>query len=393
MAVAHIWELGAASFRYFYLTENCSYRMLGILEVASPRLSLISKLGWPVLPIDTLQAVAQNPGLVRSITYRPSTRVQFRHRLAELDGVESELVFELGRDPDAPLPETVSLERRMAILDAALDLADFSYSKELLEPSSGASRHKQRLLQRRAELAIPSPPLLIPRPESENPLLGHKRGRLDLGEGYSTADGFYQALDLRLALHDWSDPSAGYPETLSINFLPLRLRHYIERQRFELEELSLISITSLVPIDAFDQSISWHARLGAGRMRDSGCDGCFAGVAEAGGGAAAGLGSQLLAFVNLNTALLGLAPIDGGLAELPLRLGFGPKFGLRFRPIHDLVAALRGDLLYLPAQTPSFTWSGSVSVRWMYSRDFAVSLEAQLHPSGEYAHAASSLYF
>ncbi|HTV21040.1 MAG TPA: DUF4105 domain-containing protein [Polyangiaceae bacterium] len=394
MAVAHIWELGSALFAYYYLSENCSYQMLGILEVASPRVELMSKLGWPVLPVDTLRAVADNPHLIRSITYRPSTRVQFRRRLAALDAAETERVFRLGEDAEAPLPPRASAERQMAIIDTALDLVAFRHGKELLDPNSEASAHQQRLLSRRARLGLISPTLVIPVPELDNPLRGHERARLDLGEGYSTRSGFYQALDLRLALHDWTDPSAGYPETLSISFLPLRFRYYVERQRLELEQASLIAITSLVPMDVFDQSISWHAHLGSARIHDRGCDDCYAGLVEAGGGIAGGVFDDgVLGYLNFNTALAGLGPIEGGLGGLPLRLGVGPKAGLRLRPTPTLVGTLRGDLQWLPAQTPSITWAASATVRWMYRHDFALSLEGQAFPSGEYVQAASTLYF
>jgi hypothetical protein len=394
MAVAHIWELGSALFAYYYLSENCSYQMLGILEVASPRIDLMSKLGWPVLPADTLRAVAKNPGLIRAIAYRPSTRAQFRTRLSGLDGAEAELVFELGEDPDRPLPASASPERQMAMLDTALDLIAFRHGKELLEPTSAPSARAQRLQSRRARLGLISPPLVIPTPELENPLRGHERVRLDLGEGYSTRSGYYHALDLRLALHDWSDPSAGYPETLSISFLPIRLRHYIERQRLELEQASLIAITSLVPMDVFDQSISWHAHIGAARLHDDGCDECLAGLVEAGGGIAGGLFDDgVLAYVNFNTALAGLGPIEGGLFGWPVRLGVGPKAGLRLRPLPELVSTLRGDVQYLPGQAPTFTWAASATLRWMYRHDFALSLEAQAFPSGEFLQAASTLYF
>lgn len=394
MAVAHIWELGSALFAYYYLSENCAYQMLGILEVASPRVELMSKLGWPVLPVDTLRALAQNRGLIRAITYRPSTRVQFRRRLADLDADEAELVFQLGEDPGTPLPASASVERQRAMLDTALDLVAFRNAKELLDPASEASARSQRLLSRRARLGVVSPPLVIPAPALENPLRGHERARLDLGEGYSTRAGFFHALDLRLALHDFSDPSAGYPETLSISFLPIRLRHYIERQRLQLEQASLIAITSLVPMDVFDQSISWHAHIGAERIRDRGCDDCLAGVIEAGGGVAGGLlDDGVLGYLNVNTSLAGLGPIDGGLGGLPLRLGIGPKAGLRLRPAPTLVGTLRGDLLYLPAQSPRWTWAAAATLRWMYRHDFALSLEAQAYPAARSLQAASTLYF
>src|SRR5690606_26715011 len=139
-------------------------QMLGILEVASPRVELMSKLGWPVLPVDTLRALAQNRGLIRAITYRPSTRVQFRRRLADLDADEAELVFQLGEDPGTPLPASASVERQRAMLDTALDLVAFRNAKELLDPASEASARSQRLLSRRARLGVVSPPLVIPAP-------------------------------------------------------------------------------------------------------------------------------------------------------------------------------------------------------------------------------------
>ena len=250
----------------------------------------------------------------------------------------------LGEDPDAPLPSELSIERRMHVFDTALDLADFRFSKQLLDASSAESAFKQRLLSRRAKLGVQSPALRIPQRELDNPLRGHDVGRWDLGHGYSSLRGFYHALDVRLALHDWSDPSPGYPETLSISFLPLRLRYYLERQQLELEELSLISITSLVPIDVFDRSISWHARAGGARIHDAGCDECFAGIVEAGGGVAASAFAQgVLLFANLNTAVMGLGPIEGGIAELPLRVGVGPKAGLRLRLDPELIGVLRAD--------------------------------------------------
>jgi len=282
----------------------------------------------------------------------------------------------------------------MHIFDTALDLVDFRFSKRLLDPTSPESAFKQRLLSRRASLRIPSSPLHVSAHELDNPLLGHAVERWDLAAGYSSRQGFYQALDLRLALHDWSDPSAGYPDALSISFLPMRLRYYVERRRPELEELSLISITSLVPIDRFDHSISWHARLGSARIHDAGCADCLTGSAEVGGGFAVGAFDQgLLFFIHLNTSISGLGPIAGGILGWPLRLGVGPKAGLRLRFNPNLIGVLHADWLYLPTQTPRASWDGAATLRWMYSHDFAVSAESQLYPNGAFFQLASSLYF
>ena len=39
-AYSHLWELGAASFPYYFFSDNCSYHILSILEIARPSLRL-----------------------------------------------------------------------------------------------------------------------------------------------------------------------------------------------------------------------------------------------------------------------------------------------------------------------------------------------------------------
>src|SRR5882672_7305951 len=118
MLAAHIWELGSTFFRYYYLTANCSYQILGLLEVARPSLSLLGSLHTPVLPADTVKAVADVPGLVKSVRFRPSLRTQFRSRLVKLDGAERAAVADLAGNPERPL-DGMSDEARVQVFDAA----------------------------------------------------------------------------------------------------------------------------------------------------------------------------------------------------------------------------------------------------------------------------------
>jgi hypothetical protein len=68
----HLWELSTTYFDYFYMTENCSYGVLSLLEAAAPRLDLIAETKYVVLPVDTLKAVVEAPDLVRGVRYRPA---------------------------------------------------------------------------------------------------------------------------------------------------------------------------------------------------------------------------------------------------------------------------------------------------------------------------------
>src|SRR5690606_16042676 len=89
---AHIWELGSTYFDYYYLDENCSYHILGALEVARPDIELLAHVRFPALPVDTLRALYQNEGLVRSVHYRPSARTAFTERIGRLEPEEVDWV-------------------------------------------------------------------------------------------------------------------------------------------------------------------------------------------------------------------------------------------------------------------------------------------------------------
>ncbi|NER59786.1 DUF4105 domain-containing protein, partial [Pseudomonas sp. MAFF212428] len=61
--VEHIWELKQIQFDYFFFDENCSYRLLELLQVARPSLDLTSQFPLTAIPTDTVKAVKQ-AGLV-----------------------------------------------------------------------------------------------------------------------------------------------------------------------------------------------------------------------------------------------------------------------------------------------------------------------------------------
>ena len=396
MVVAHLWELGPNHFDYFYLDENCSYHLLAALEVASPRLHLLSRVGWPVLPVDTVKAVVQQPGLVQGIRYRPSIRTEYRQRVASLNTAELAAVSHLTRDPDAALPPELDPPSEARVLDAALDLIDFRFAGELVrkpgtreDPES--VRFKQRLLERRAALDVESEDRPISPPFRDMPHVGHDSRRLGLGSGYLQGRGYYHSLDFRLALHDLVDPTLGYPETSAIEFLPMRFRYYVESPKLELEDFSLVSVTSITPFDRFEHAMSWTVNAGGRRIRDAGCNGCFAGTTEVGGGFAVPFFSKdLLFYAFADTQLF--VPVHSALLSF-LRVGVGPMGGVRLKVSEDLHLLTKANWLYLPGQTPRQTWQVDAAARWQYTKDFALGVEGTRQPGAWAARGMSYIYF
>lgn len=378
--VAHLWELGSTHFDYYYLSENCSYHLLGVLEAAEPRLELLAHAGGvPLIPANTVKAIMRQSGLVTAIRYRPSLREQFRRRVAAVPSAQRGFVERLADQVEAPLPADWDRAVRTLVLDAALDLVDLRHARELIHKTSGpAAQRKQRLLERRAALLVPSPPRNEAPPWPELPHLAHGSRRIGLGVGYARAGGVAQSVDLRLALHDLADPPDGYPGLVQIEFLSARLRYRHGAGDLVLDDLALFRVISLAPLDRFAPRFSWKLEVGGpttvaaarGQRR------LAARLAFASGGTVALGGERLAAFAMLELEAAAGRGLDGP-GPTPLRLGLGPWGGLRLALSRRLVALATAGWSWLPTQAPRGTWTLNGTLRWRLARDLALSAEGR----------------
>jgi hypothetical protein len=392
MLTAHLWELGHTYFAYFYLSENCSYHILAGLEVARPELDLVGRLVSPVIPADTIKVVYATPGLVRKVSYRPSLRKQFEARVSRLNGEERALVEELAQDADRALPAGMGEDRRIAVLDAAADLVDVLYARDLIHKSdSDAARRKQRVLERRAQILAPSEPLQLSPPLREAPEHGHGSRRVGLGA--ATTDGaFAPTAEFRLSLHDLADASDGYLELSAIEFMRARVQLW-PGARLELDQASIFRVVSLTPQTRFDRKMSWELDVGAAAVEDSACDRCLAAHIRGGAGLSFALLERALSFWLMGRGAFLYGPGFEGLEESHVRLGIGPSGGLRLRLTPELIALVTAYWLWLPAQQPETTYEVSGTLRWEALTDLAFGVEGRRVPVGYEGLLLTFVYF
>lgn len=374
LLVAHLWELGSTWFDYYYLTENCSYHILGALEAADPDVVLLDHVGKVTIPADTVKALFRNPGLVKAVRYRPSARTTLEHRVAPLSPAERELVLALADRPATPLPTGLSPDERARVLDAALDLVDVRLGKAVIRAEPAALALRQALLERRSAVPVASPPLEIRPPAQGGPERGHGSTRAGIGGGGSRREGGFALLDWRLALHDQVDPPAGFSPATQLEFLKTRLRWDARGAggRLRLDEALLVAASSMTPLDRLDPHVSWKMSAGASRVRDRGCPDCVAADLEAGGGATLGAGP--LALMLTADALLQAAPDLRGAGGSAFRPGVGPAAALRLLGGERAALLATAAWRWLPGASPDRTWDLSAQGRLHLGR---VSLFAE----------------
>jgi hypothetical protein len=385
MLVAHIWELGSTWFDYYYMTENCSYHILGALEAAVPRVSFVERTRIPVTPADTVKIVTGTPGLVTHVSFRPAIRAQVAERVRGLDRGERDLTNALADDPGTPWPAKLPLERRVKVLDAAADVVDMHFAKELPFDLGGpGAQRKQHLLERRAELAVRSADLRVPVPEDKRPDRGHGTRRVGVAGGLSVTGDPTLGLNARLTLHDLGDPANGYPDHAALEFLPIAARIVFgaDRVRAQLDDAQFVRIVSLSPQTAFEHKVSWKVQAGAVHVDDSGCHLCTAARLSGGGGAAlATSGGGLLGWVMTDVQVVSARGLRG-VGDSPIRLGVGPSAGLRARLSRDASLLFAGEWIWLPLQPTLASYQVTGGLRWRFTPALALSITGAYQNAG-----------
>lgn len=257
--VEHVWELQQIRFDYYFFDENCSYRLLELLQVARPSLRLTEQFPLAAIPTDTVKAV-KAAGLVSRTDYRPSRERELQARAEPLSSHERQLAQRIAKGASAAAPDLQALPqaRQALVLDTAYRLQRYEATGEPRDVER--SQRSFALLQ--AINRNPPPPLQVQRPGL--PEEGHPSRTWELGLG-SRDDRAFAEYGLRMAYHDLNDNAYGFPLGAQIELGGLKLRQY-ERGEWQLQQLNLATIRSLSPRSTLLKPWSWQVTGGLERV-------------------------------------------------------------------------------------------------------------------------------
>ena len=262
LMLKHAWELKDQYFDYYFLDENCSYRILSLLDVARPQLQLTRHFYNKAVPADTVRVIV-NAGVVSNVEFRPSKATVLRNQSQYLNDDEKALVVELAMSPalNTDAVDAYPAGQQAAIYEAAFDYLRYRVQADKL-PRADTAERSRLLLLKRSEISRPSPypPVTPPAVRDDQ---GHETLKAAVAFGRQENENF-TSIQFRPGYHDLLDPPAGYPVGAQIKFLELSLRHY-ETGTTKLDDLTLLNITSLTPRDIFFKPLSWRVDVGLNR--------------------------------------------------------------------------------------------------------------------------------
>ncbi|NMY24410.1 DUF4105 domain-containing protein [Pseudomonas sp. WS 5021] len=369
--VEHVWELKQIQFDYFFFDENCSYRLLELLQVARPGLRLTEQFPLTAIPTDTVKAV-KDAGLVEKIDYRPSRERELLERAKPLDSDEQQWVLKISDDQKQlqdPTFKALGKDRQALIIDAAYRLG--RYRANGLERDSERSQRSFELL--RAINQNPAPDLQIERPGL--PENGHESRTWQAGIG-TRGDKAFGEYGLRMAYHDLNDNAEGFPLGAQIEILQMKLRQY-EGNNWQLQQLDLATIRSLTPRNELLQPLSWQVTGGLERVPGKHDDETLVSHVNGGAGGTWQLHDDMLGFA------LGTVRVEhnNDFSEF-ISPAAGFNTGLLWKnPLGNLSLEAKGDFF----TNGEVRRSISLNQQWEVSRNLGVRLSAQR----EFSHLAT----
>lgn len=263
--IDHLWELKDVDFDYYFLDENCSFRLLELIEVARPAADLLSELRFAEVPVNTVRTIDE-AGLIASRIYRPSKAVELEQAGEALSAAERRLAVRLMKDPtvaESAEFRALPTEQRHLVARAAYQSLRFrDRTREATEQGAAQSYALLRLIRDNPVVELPT--VRPPQPPEQ----GHATQLLALSGGQREDQDFAE-LQYRLTYHDWLDNHQGFLDGAWIEALNLRVRRE-ESDRWRLWELDLVNIRSLAPRTTFVRPISWFVHAGIDRPEVAG---------------------------------------------------------------------------------------------------------------------------
>ena len=367
----HAWEMGNASFDYFFFKENCAYHILALLDVADQNLHLADRFHFYTFPSEGVRAIAETPNLIEEAVFRPSRRTKILRGREALSADERDWLDKVIAEPAVAQSDAFSRlipARQAAILDVASDY--FLYRAATESDAAPFEAQNKTVLLARSRLTVAAAPAVY-RPFSGPPDKGHATIRAGVGLGWREGEFFTEA-NFRLAFHDLLDPEYGYTPDAQIEALSIALRHYYRSNHTRLDRFTLLNITSLSPVDALFFKPSWRLDTGFDTIQQNGCRFCR--VVRANGGIGLAAESRLLS----REVYFGFAEIVGEYSrafDRSYRVGGGLTVGALADITERWKIGATTTYLGFPAGDKRPEWRIAAQQRFTLSRNLALRFD------------------
>lgn len=332
LIVYHLWEVLGRKYQYFFLKDNCAYRLAELLELATGE-DFLSHVSTWYAPVSLFHRLADidartNGGLIREVRWVPSSQRVLYEEFLRLTDAEREIANELIRTPaglDTGQVRTLPPDRQDRLLEVLLAYYHYRLvgAGEEEGPAGTVALRAEKDAVLRARLALPgrSSAEIVEVPPVSSPASGSKPSQVGLGAGYNSEfDGYVwvttSAFRYDIVGNNNLDGSELVVADLAAGYSPDE-GLFIDRLDFARARKMNLNTARI------EGESRWSWQLAAGLKRDSQeCADCREFYGTAGLGRASAISETLIGYAMLDLSL----ETDG--SPVVIR----PNVGLRLDP-------------------------------------------------------------
>ncbi|UUS58680.1 MULTISPECIES: DUF4105 domain-containing protein [unclassified Acinetobacter] len=257
--VKHIWEMQNVSFPYYFASDNCAYRLLGLMDLVRPTLNLTQKFKVASIPVETIKAI-NDEQLIQAAVYRPALETQLLsqaqqhgYRLAR----EAHKLAEIKTENMSTALSQFNEVEQAKILEMAYDhlyllLIGRKVSAEETQPKL------RQILALRSQSSQPKQ-RTEPKQPSLDPVNGHHARNFSATLGEVQGEKYIE-LGHRQAYHDLIDPQGGFRIGTQLMFWDGSIQY--RDDQFKINHFDFLSVNSYNPITPFKTPLTWGFNFG-----------------------------------------------------------------------------------------------------------------------------------
>ena len=244
---------------YYFINDNCAYRLLGLFDLARPELNLQQQFTSAAIPIETLKVVEQQ-GLIKEKIYRPALETQLLAQARQHGTTLAKTAHQVAyanTDTQSLKLQKFSVQDQAKILEMAYDHLYLDFLRQKVDKSFAQPRFRQ-LLGLRSQLDIEKQRKSPMRPKTD-PTQSHNARHISIQAGEVQGEKFIE-LGHRQAYHDLIDPQSGFRTGTQLLFLNTAIQYREDELKFE--QMDLMTVNSYNPVSPFKLPLSWGFNLG-----------------------------------------------------------------------------------------------------------------------------------
>ncbi|HCA5109983.1 DUF4105 domain-containing protein [Acinetobacter baumannii] len=360
--VSHIWEMQHVSFPYYFVSDNCAYRLLGLVDLVKPESHLQEKFNYASIPMETIKAMQQQ-GLTKAPVYRPALETQLLAQAHQHGASLAKVAHQLAMKPIKESSETLksfSPSDQAKIIEMAYDDLYLQFIGRKVEESFAQPQLRQ-LLALRSQIDLDKQRQEPKRPSTE-PTQGHNARNVSLKLGEVQGDKFIE-IGHRQAYHDLIDPQGGYRAGTQLLFLNGNAQW--RDDHLKLEHLDLLEVNSYNPIQPFKTPLTWGFNLGW--RQEAVHDGVYNDEKQHGvasfnaqvGYSLADYERKYICYGQVQTYVQAGSNLDKG-----WRVGVGPTLGCMNQWLEKFNTVVQVELPYWEDQNQ---WNLRLNTQWQYA--------------------------